>query len=155
MRYRLESKPTERYTADPQREQRGTGPEGWTRRDEFGEFESMDTAWGVAFSASNEAGVEVFAVVPVDEEEEGREEEALCRRLLEGRGLTPAEGERMRDLLASGPLSLAAVDTRLIELRLAQHEWRFDEKRCVVPSQWASRAFYTEDGSVAPLFRWF
>lgn len=62
-RYRLESRSAEGYIP------RAGGCEGWTRRDEFGTFGTLDDAYAAAFRESNNGSGQVFAVVPAHKEE--------------------------------------------------------------------------------------
>lgn len=147
--YRLESMPKGEYKP------RGDGSQGWTRRDEFGIFDTLDSAQACAFGLTNNGSGHVFAVIPLSDTE-AEEWRALVAKLTACLMTADAEG-RMCDLMASGPLRTREIDAELVALGLA--EIVDDEEKNVLgdhtePTTMAFRWFYDETGGVRPIFRW-
>ena len=96
----------------------------------------------------------VFAVVPLSQEE-AAEWSAMVAEVTR-QPLTSDEGERMRDLLASGPLYARDIDARLVRLGLAEIEPGEGEERATARGTSLAHAFfYDRDGGIRQVFRWF
>jgi len=73
--------------------------------------------------------------------------------MLKSCALNSSEGNRMCDLLASGPFCEEHPgDEYLIELGLA---YRDEEEGCTYASDFAHKYFHQEDGGVRAPFRWW